>query len=151
MAQRQHFVLNKADQSAVVLIVGPGNKVPLVIEPDKPSPHYWKCPGGEHEDGESPAEMAAREVEEEVGLRLSPEDLILIATPLILGEHTKFHYLGFATSWDGLKSYGDEGEIVRLLDLAMLGRLNFLPIQARWWNAHRAELAAHGVNLPVLS
>lgn len=151
MAQRQQFVLEKVNQSAIVLVIGPDNAVALVIEPDKPSPLYWKSPGGEGEDGELPEEVAARETEEEIGLRFNPEDFIRIGAPLLLGEHTKYHFLVFAHSWEGLKKYGDEGEIVRTFELGVTGRLNFLPIQARWWNAHHAELAAHGVILPELS
>lgn len=151
MAQRQQFVLEKVNQSAVVLAIGPGKTIALVIEPDKPLPLYWKGFGGEGDDGESPEEVAARETEEEIGLRFDPEDFIQIGEPLLLGEHTKYHFLVFASSWEGLKKRGDEGEIVQIFDLAAIGRLNFLPIQARWWNAHHAELAAHGVNLPDLS
>jgi 8-oxo-dGTP diphosphatase len=41
---------------------------------------FWNIPSGRVEGGETPAEGAARELAEETGLRVSPEDLLLVST-----------------------------------------------------------------------
>ncbi|MFK7753410.1 MAG: NUDIX hydrolase [Sedimentitalea sp.] len=52
----------------------------LVIQrddrPDIPYPGHWDLPGGGREGGETPAQCALRETDEEVGLRLSEKDLV---------------------------------------------------------------------------
>lgn len=42
---------------------------------DKPQGNTWGLPAGKMEKGEDPRSAAAREVHEEVGIRLDPEDL----------------------------------------------------------------------------
>lgn len=145
---RQHFA--ESNHSAVVLVVGPREDVLLVIEHTKPLPHYWKCPGGEGEGAETPLQTALREVKEETGIPLDPANVVQIGEPVMLGEreHHKYHFLARVSSWKGLLERGDEGEEVREWQLSMLGRLNILPPQWKFWSAHRAQLAAHGVLLP---
>lgn len=60
----------------------------------------WEIPGGLVEDGESPREAAAREVHEELGLRLQPGSLLVV------------HYSG-PNRWpsDGVMFIFDGGEI----------------------------------------
>ena len=41
---------------------------------------FWNIPSGRVEDGESPAEGAARELAEETGLVVPPADLVLVST-----------------------------------------------------------------------
>lgn len=41
---------------------------------------YWNVPSGRIEDGETPAEGAARELAEETGLVVAPADLTLVST-----------------------------------------------------------------------
>jgi 8-oxo-dGTP diphosphatase len=41
---------------------------------------FWNVPSGRVEDGESPAEGAARELEEETGLVVAPDRLTLVST-----------------------------------------------------------------------
>ena len=147
---RQQFVLEKVNHSSIVMVVNRVlNETALVIEQSKPMPWYWKCPGGGGEEGETPLETAVSEVKEEIGVVLFPEHLIQIGDQLLLGEHTKYHYLALVDSWEKLKSVGNEGEIVRTFHLSVLNRLNFLPKQWEWWGGHREQLRVHGVILPV--
>jgi 8-oxo-dGTP pyrophosphatase MutT (NUDIX family) len=44
-------------------------------DPARPGLRWWFTPGGGLNDGETPAEGAARELYEETGLRVAPEDL----------------------------------------------------------------------------
>jgi len=44
--------------------------------PGLPWPNYWDLPGGGREGAESPEACALRETQEEVGLILSPEELV---------------------------------------------------------------------------
>jgi 8-oxo-dGTP diphosphatase len=52
---------------------------------------FWNVPSGRVEDGETPAEGAARELAEETGLVVTPEDLTLVST--------------VTTSYDGVESH----------------------------------------------
>ena len=46
----------------------------LVCEPEKPTPVFWKLPGGKIEEGETPEEAAVREAFEELGIRIRPQE-----------------------------------------------------------------------------
>jgi 8-oxo-dGTP diphosphatase len=63
---------------------------------------YWNVPSGRVEDGETPAEGAARELAEETGLVVAPEDLRLVSTVTTTyegGESLAWnHVVGVATS-----------------------------------------------------
>jgi len=60
-----------------VLLVDSTDRVLLFREfdPARPEHRYWLTPGGGMDEGESPAAGAARELAEETGLRLLPDEL----------------------------------------------------------------------------
>ncbi|SCG69947.1 NUDIX hydrolase [Micromonospora coxensis] len=64
-------------RAARVLLVDAGGRTLLFSgrDPARPDHRYWFTPGGGLEEGESPAEGAARELAEETGLRLDPAEL----------------------------------------------------------------------------
>ncbi|MEV4542457.1 NUDIX hydrolase [Micromonospora echinaurantiaca] len=64
-------------RAARVLLVDAAGRVLLFagFDPARPEHRYWFTPGGGLDPGESPAVGAARELVEETGLRLTPEQL----------------------------------------------------------------------------
>ena len=63
--------LHKTPASATVAIEDPSGQL-LIVKATYKS--YWTMPGGVIDAGESPKQAALREVKEEVGLSLTPED-----------------------------------------------------------------------------
>jgi ADP-ribose pyrophosphatase YjhB (NUDIX family) len=130
------------DFSCVVSAIGPGNKTPLVKEPIKPAPHYWKCPGGKCEEGETPRQTAVREFFEETGLRIKEEWLILFATVEIdkyEKKYTLYYFRVILYSFAYLSDRGTEGEIVGTFDTNSLATMvDFMP-------THREQLLKAGL------
>ena len=62
------------DEGAVLLLCGsdPANEA----DPDNPAPRWWFTVGGATQQGESLAQAAARELEEETGLVVDPADMV---------------------------------------------------------------------------
>ncbi len=72
-----------ARRSARVILLDRSDRLLLVrsaLTPGQPDSRYaWFTPGGGVEDGEDLAGAAARELHEETGLRVAPNDLRLVA------------------------------------------------------------------------
>jgi 8-oxo-dGTP pyrophosphatase MutT (NUDIX family) len=72
-----------ARRSARVILIDAADRVLLLrlaLSPDPPAGgHPWLTPGGGVEEGEDLARAAARELQEETGLTVSPADLRLVA------------------------------------------------------------------------
>ena len=100
------------NHAVAILIITPKG-IPLVRDPKKPEPRYWKLPGGRSKSNETPEKTAIREVKEEVGLALKSED-IWIAYSEERDDHNFFLIQATIVSLDGLKSIGDEEEEVKL-------------------------------------
>jgi 8-oxo-dGTP pyrophosphatase MutT (NUDIX family) len=66
-----------ARRAARVLLIDQAGRVLLFhgYDPARPAHRYWFTPGGGLQPGESAAEGAARELAEETGLRVAPEEL----------------------------------------------------------------------------
>src|SRR6056297_985375 len=90
---------------ASVVVVGPDNKIPLVMDTMKPSPHFWKFPGGHSQPGETEGDTARREVLEETGLEI--EELEYLAHEYRDG-HTAYLLAARVDSFDQLKERGNE-------------------------------------------
>lgn len=116
--------------SIVMVVAGQGNRrvVVAVREPSKPSPIYWKLPGGMGELDESPQECAVRELFGETGVKVSPEDLKCFRRQ-DARSHTKYFFLAELSSLPKLAERGDEGEEVGTIPLQeVLRRSDFMPI-----------------------
>lgn len=61
-----------------VLLLSDAGRVLLVgsVNPEPGGPTVWVAPGGTAEPGETAREAASRELHEEVGLEVSPEELV---------------------------------------------------------------------------
>jgi 8-oxo-dGTP pyrophosphatase MutT (NUDIX family) len=64
-------------RAARVLLVDDAGRLLLLrgFDPARPEHRYWMTPGGGLDAGEPPAAGAARELAEETGLRVGPEEL----------------------------------------------------------------------------
>jgi ADP-ribose pyrophosphatase YjhB (NUDIX family) len=105
-----------ASNYAVAVLVITPQGVPLIRDPKKPPPVFWKAPGGRSESGEDAADAAIREVKEEVGLDLVKGDLKVVHTE-DKGNHTVVLYCAHLGSLSGLKAKGNEGEEIRVFSL----------------------------------
>ncbi len=63
---------------AVAVILETPEGFPLISDPHKPLPHYWKFPGGRSQPGETPLTTAIRELKEETGVSVPPREMKLV-------------------------------------------------------------------------
>lgn len=121
-----------SEWASLMLICGPNDVVPLVLDGAKPLPHYWKLPGGGKEPGESPKETAIREAEEEVGIRVSKAILLKEEDR---GNHMLYLFGAWVETFDQLKTMGDEGERVALYSVTEIEEMvDFFPPHRRLLN-----------------
>lgn len=81
-------------------------RVLLVLDPNKPEPHYLKFVGGRVEEGEEPHQAANREALEEAGLRLQLTDQNEVYNQ-VRRDHLVRYFLCEA-DLDALPRQGDE-------------------------------------------
>ncbi|MES2215871.1 MAG: NUDIX domain-containing protein [Patescibacteria group bacterium] len=103
--------------AVAVLIISPEG-IPLVRDPKKPAPRYWKLPGGRSEGEETPEECAVREIEEELGLEIDIDELKMLDQ-----QDKRNHTLTFfrinLPSLQGIKKQGDEQEEIHVYKTLM--------------------------------
>lgn len=104
---------NTSNQYVVSVLIITPKGVPLVRDPKKPEPRYWKLPGGRSEIGEKPLETAIREAKEETGLDLDPMSMDLVYSEE-RENHDFYLFQSVAVSLNGFKDAGNEGEEVKL-------------------------------------
>src|ERR1019366_7114430 len=102
---------------AVAGLITSGGGTPLVRDPKKPIPRYWKLPGGRSEGNETPEECAVREIYQELGLEIDQDDLELLEQQ-DRGSHTLTFFRINLASLAGLKKEGDEQEEIRIFKLS---------------------------------
>lgn len=102
--------------AAMIIVMTPKGLI-SVRDPNKPAPIYWKLPGGKSHFGETAKQCAARELKEETGIEVRPEDLKMVSQQE-KGSHVKVFFSVRVDSVVGLKSIGDEGEEVKILSIS---------------------------------
>ena len=111
-ADRLRGVAELPGYAVAVLIITPQG-IPLIRDPKKPAPIFWKAPGGRSVINENARAAAVREVREEIGMALSENDLTVISEK-DKGSHVLTLFLTKPKSLLNLKVRGDEGEEIRL-------------------------------------
>lgn len=101
-----------SSHEVAVLIISPDG-VPLVRDPKKPAPRYWKLPGGRSQGNESPEECAVREIDEELGLEIELDDLYVLEQQ-DRGSHLLTFFKLTLTSLKGMNKVGNEGEEIKV-------------------------------------
>lgn len=115
-----------ASDHAVAVAVRTPKGFPLVCDPKKPEPRFWKFPGGRSEPGETPLETAVRELEEETGIRVAPEKFTLVHQEVRGNngrEHRIFFFKTDLPQAPRMKKLGEGGEMVRLFTTAEIKNL----------------------------
>ncbi len=112
-----------------VVVIAFNCMIPLIIEPGHVTPQ-WKIPGGTKKFGETPAQTAIRELEEETGLIVAINDLKLVQR-LNLRGHDRYLYKVEILSFADLKEMGTEREIVRIFTIKEIQIMDDLLIQHR--------------------
>ncbi|WP_250027266.1 NUDIX hydrolase [Paractinoplanes maris] len=129
-------------RAARVLLVDPAGRALLLYggDPARPGTSWWFTPGGGLEADESPAQGAARELFEEVGLQVDPG---LLGEPY-WHQTTEFSYGG--------RQYSQEQDFFLLrvpgwqVDFAGMDDEEKATITAhRWWSADEIEASAESV------
>jgi ADP-ribose pyrophosphatase YjhB (NUDIX family) len=105
--------LVKGHATAVLLVTPQG--IPVVRDLKKPTPIFWKLPGGRSKESaaETAKGCAIRELTEEIGVSLSENDLTIIYS-LDKGNHTLTIFRADLTVLPQIKSQGDDGEEIRV-------------------------------------
>ncbi|MBU6500520.1 MAG: NUDIX hydrolase [Patescibacteria group bacterium] len=108
----EKIISSNPGQAVAVLIITPQG-IPLIRDPKKPSPVYWKAPGGRGSGAESAEEVALREIREEIGIKLKKEDLSAIYRE-DKGSHILTMFRADLPALPQLKTRGDEGEEIKV-------------------------------------
>lgn len=98
---------------AVAIAVHTPSGIPLVSDPKKPVPRYWKLPGGRSMPGEVPEETAIRELREETGIALTVHDLTLLHEEH-RADHGFFLFSATVIRPVTLPEKGGDGELVQI-------------------------------------
>jgi 8-oxo-dGTP diphosphatase len=117
------------------------NSVLVIQRDNKPGLRFadmWDFPGGEREDNETPFECVAREVDEELGIKLDPKSIIWEKTyPAMHDPNLTAYFMAAKISDNDIANivFGDEGQgwkMIRIEDFIpdptviepLKGRLN---------------------------
>lgn len=120
------FVYENPIPAATGLVLDERGRILLVLRNKEPGKNQWGLPGGFVETGESPAEAAKREIEEEAGIKAFGPTLVDViyqesdfysSSLLIIG----YHFDGYK----GEMKAGDDAEDVRFFDTDELPELAF--------------------------
>ena len=117
--------MSKGHAVAVLLVTPRG--IPLIWDPKKPAPVYWKLPGGRGDEMETARGCAIRKLEEELGVSLSENDLAVVYSE-DRGNHILTIFRASLTAFPQMKSQGDGGEEIGVFKPRdILAKQDFFP------------------------
>ena len=112
--------------AVAVLIVTPQG-IPLIRDPKKPIPVYWKLPGGRGAQTETAEGSAVREIREELGMSLLESDFEVIHSE-DKGNHIITIFRVNLGALPQMNSKGDEQEEIRVFTpTEILASQDFFP------------------------
>lgn len=94
--------------AAAVVVRGDGRVLLAQRPPGKPYAGYWEFPGGKLEPGETPAHALARELAEELGLRVRRASPWLVQEFVYPHAHVELNFFR-VFAWDG-EPHGRDGQ-----------------------------------------
>lgn len=103
------FVMFRNAVPSAGVIVHDGDRLLLIRRAVPPDEGVWAFPGGHPEYDEAPVDAAARELEEEAGLRADPDDLSLVMVPhgsTRRGGDSEYHYYMITFAIDRSRTAG---------------------------------------------
>lgn len=106
---------SKLEDYAVAVIVETPRGIPLIMDPSKPLPHFWKLPGGRAEPGEIPAETASRELQEETTIDIPHQSFTLVHEER-RDTHSFFLFHAKTAQNFPLPARSNDGELVQYCD-----------------------------------
>ena len=118
------------NHAVAVLIITPEG-IPLIRDPKKPRPVFWKLPGGRGDAPETAEQVAVREIQEEIGVPLLEKNLTIVYE-----EDKESHMLTIFRAdlqhLPKLKTQGDEGEEIKVFKpKEILSMQDFFPNHRR--------------------
>lgn len=116
MPTKKDYFRTMNEKYAVAAIIESPEGIPLVRDPKKPVPRYWKLPGGRSVSDEAAEDTILREIQEEIGLSLEKESLIRLYEEE-RGSHVFILFGASVSSLGGLRKMGEEGEEVQVFKL----------------------------------
>lgn len=127
--------MSKFELAACVLIPTGRTAEEILAVSRRNSTTQWGIPGGKQDPGESNVQCACRELQEEIGIEVKPEDLIPLYTGPCYGADghnfwvTSYLLNGAVT---GQPADPEEGLLVKPMELDYLCQLSVSPFS--WYN-----------------
>ena len=121
-----------SEWAVITIVLGPNGTTVMVFDPYKDDP-IWNFPGGKRkkELNETVLQTGIRELREETGIEVAETDLVLVEEidkSRHRSPHTLFVFKVEVNNFDGLLNYGNEGEIVKLVEMEKIHNMkDFFP------------------------
>lgn len=122
----RRFIYENPIPAATAIVSGERNRLLLILRSREPGSGRWALPGGFIEMGESPAEAARRELEEECGVRAADPSLVDIIYQESRYYGASLLIIGYSfASFTGRPRPGDDAAELAFFDPANLPDLAF--------------------------
>ena len=120
------FIYENPIPAATGIVLDEAGRILLIRRNRQPGKSLWALPGGFIEMGESPAEAARREIEEECGITAKEPSLVDIIYQESRFYGTSILIIGYSFGgYEGVPRPGDDAEDARFYDLAKLPKMAF--------------------------